>query len=78
MIPPISGSLLAEIVATFNKSLLSFTRIDIFCNLLTATLTALSIPLFKSIGFAPAVTFFNPAFTIACSNTILDVVPSPT
>ena len=39
--------------------------------------TALSIPLFKSIGFAPAATFFNPSFTIACAKTVAVVVPSP-
>ena len=27
--------------------------------------TALSIPLFRSIGFAPEATFFNPSLTIA-------------
>jgi hypothetical protein len=39
--------------------------------------TALSIPRFKSIGFDPAATFFNPAVTNACANTVAVVVPSP-
>ena len=43
----------------------------------TIAVTALSIPLFKSIGFAPAATFFNPSFTIACARTVAVVVPSP-
>ena len=43
----------------------------------TIASTALSIPLFKSIGFAPAATFFNPSFTIACAKTVAVVVPSP-
>ena len=37
----------------------------------------MSIPRFKSIGFAPAATFFNPSFTIACARTVAVVVPSP-
>ena len=40
-------------------------------------MTALSIPRFKSIGFAPAATLFSPALTIACANTVAVVVPSP-
>ena len=43
----------------------------------TTAATALSIPRFKSIGFAPAVTFFKPTFTIACAKTVAVVVPSP-
>ena len=39
--------------------------------------TALSIPRFKSIGLAPAATFFKPSFTIACASTVAVVVPSP-
>ena len=43
----------------------------------TTCATALSIPRFKSIGLAPAVTFFNPTLTIDCANTVAVVVPSP-
>ena len=53
----------------------------IFCDCLrkfsTTAITALSIPRFKSIGLAPAATFFNPAVTIACARTVAVVVPSP-
>ena len=40
-------------------------------------LTALSIPLLRSIGFAPAATFFSPSAIIAWAKTVADVVPSP-
>ena len=43
----------------------------------TIASTALSTPLFKSIGFAPAVTFFKPSLTIACAKIVAVVVPSP-
>ena len=39
--------------------------------------TALSIPLLRSIGFAPAVTFLRPTLMIACARTVAVVVPSP-
>ena len=37
----------------------------------------MSIPRFKSIGFAPAVIDFKPGPMIACANTVAVVVPSP-
>ena len=43
----------------------------------TTAATALSIPRFKSIGLAPAVTFFKPSFTIAWVRIVAVVVPSP-
>ena len=43
----------------------------------TTLFTALSIPRFKSIGFAPAATFFKPSVTIACVRMVAVVVPSP-
>ena len=43
----------------------------------TTLFTALSIPRFRSIGLAPAVTFFKPSFTIACVRMVAVVVPSP-
>ena len=71
-------SLLAEIVATCSILLLSSpTAWVISFNLPTAAITALSIPRFKSIGFAPAATFFKPPVTMACANTVAVVVPSP-
>ncbi len=41
------------------------------------TFVALSIPRFRSMGLAPATTFFIPALTIACARTVAVVVPSP-
>jgi hypothetical protein len=71
--------LLAEIVATCSIFLLSLpTFSDCFCKSYTTTAdTALSIPRFKSIGFAPAATFFNPSYNDACARTVAVVVPSP-
>ena len=40
-------------------------------------LTALSMPRLRSIGLAPAVTFFRPSRTIAWASTVAVVVPSP-
>ena len=39
--------------------------------------TALSIPRFRSMGLAPAVTFFRPSETMACARMVAVVVPSP-
>ena len=36
-----------------------------------------SIPRLIDIGFAPAVTFFKPSFTMCCARTVAVVVPSP-
>ena len=70
--------MLAEIEATcliFSEE----SPTDCVCLAKSATIasTALSIPRFKSIGLAPAATFFNPSFTIACAKTVAVVVPSP-
>ena len=63
---PIVSSLLAEIEATcFIFSEESPTATACLLNSATMVSTALSIPLFKSIGLAPAATFFNPSFTMA-------------
>ena len=75
---PITSSLLAEIEAIcfiFSESLP--TTFACFAKSATIASTALSIPRFKSIGFAPAATFFKPSFTIACAKTVAVVVPSP-
>ena len=70
--------MLAEIDATcFIFSEESPTATACLLNSATIVSTALSIPLFKSIGLAPAATFFKPSFTIACANTVAVVVPSP-
>src|ERR1044071_6059440 len=39
--------------------------------------TALSIPRFRAIGFAPAATAFTPSRKMACASTVAVVVPSP-
>ncbi|MMZ64873.1 hypothetical protein D1872_272290 [compost metagenome] len=39
--------------------------------------TALSIPRFTSIGFAPAVIFLRPSLKMAAAKTVAVVVPSP-
>ena len=43
----------------------------------TTLATALSMPRLRSIGFAPAATFFKPTLMIACASTVAVVVPSP-
>ena len=75
---PIVSSLLAEILATwriFSDALPIST--DCFSRALTTEKTALSIPLFKSIGFAPAATFLSPSVTMDCASIVAVVVPSP-
>ena len=74
---PIVVSLLAAILATWEISFLSLTGFEIFFNSSMTLSTALSIPLFKSIGFAPAVTFFRPSLNMASANIVAVVVPSP-
>ena len=72
------SSLLAEILATcliFSEE--SPTSTACFSNAETIASTALSIPLLRSSGFAPAATFFKPSFTIACAKMVAVVVPSP-
>ena len=62
---PIAESLFAEIDAICCIFSDEFPTVlaDLF-NSSTIALTALSTPLFKSIGLAPAVTFFKPSLTI--------------
>ncbi len=43
----------------------------------TAVLTALSMPFFTTMGFAPEVTFFIPSRTRAWASRVAVVVPSP-
>ena len=71
-------SLLAEILATcFILSEAFPTSTDCIPSAATIDPTALSIPLLRSTGFAPAATFFKPSFTIACARIVAVVVPSP-
>ena len=75
---PMASSLLAEIVAICSILLLSEpTSFESFLRFATTSFTALSIPLLRSIGLAPAATFFKPAPIIACARTVAVVVPSP-
>ena len=62
---PIDFSPFAEIVPTCATSSLVFTFFELVFNLSITNSTALSIPRFRSIGFIPAVTYFNPSLTIA-------------
>ena len=67
----------AEIVATLAISLLPFTFFEFSLIIVTAVLTALFIPFFRTIGLAPAATFFMPSLIIACDRSVAVVVPSP-
>ena len=72
------SSPLAEILATFSIFLRSPpTSRACSLRLETTFSTALSIPRFRSIGLAPAVTFFRPTPIIDCARTVAVVVPSP-
>jgi len=66
-----------EIEATWAIDSLLSIGLEIAFISATAALTAFSIPLRITIGFAPAVTFFNPSRIIAWANTVAVVVPSP-
>src|SRR5882762_5827861 len=77
MILPMSGSALAEMAPTWAISLLVVHGLLIFLSSSTATITALSMPRFRSIGFIPAATYFMPSTTIAWASTVAVVVPSP-
>lgn len=75
---PMVPSLLAEIVATCSIFAKSVPTVWLcFLSESTTTPTALSIPRLRSIGLAPAVTFFSPTPIIACASTVAVVVPSP-
>src|SRR5882762_2833827 len=77
MILPTSSSLLAEIVPTCAISFEVVVAFDCFFNCSTRTVTALSMPRFRSIGFMPAATYFMPSRTMAWASTVAVVVPSP-
>ena len=46
-------------------------------NSLTTAVTALSMPRLRSMGLAPAATFFKPWLMMAWAKTVAVVVPSP-
>src|SRR2546428_4070938 len=58
---PIVLSLFDAIVATWAISFLSLVALDMCFSSSTTASTACSIPRFRPIGFAPAVTFLSPA-----------------
>ena len=77
MISPTAVSPFADIVPTCAMAVSSaHGTLSDFTNS-TAVETALSIPLFRSIGFIPAATDLLPSFTIDCARTVAVVVPSP-
>ncbi len=60
MMPPIVSSLLAEMVPTW-AIILPLTGLLSFLSSSVTAATARSMPRFRSIGFAPAVTFLIPS-----------------
>src|SRR5215467_8641360 len=74
---PIDSSALAEMAPTWAISLLVVQGLLIFLSSSTTAITALSMPLLRSIGFMPAATYFMPSDTIDCARTVAVVVPSP-
>ena len=77
IISPTSASELAEILPTCAIDVSSLQGFEIFCNCSIIAAVALSIPLFRSIGFIPAATDFRPSLRTACASTVAVVVPSP-
>ena len=65
-----------EIVATCATSS-PLTDFAFFLISSTSVLTAISMPFFRTIGFAPAATLRIPSRTIACASSVAVVVPSP-
>jgi hypothetical protein len=74
---PMSESPFAEIVATCAISSDDDIVLEEFFISLSTLSLAASIPLFRSIGFIPAVTAFTPSLAIDSPSTIVVVVPSP-
>src|SRR5215831_19160459 len=74
---PMAFSPLAEIVPTCAISAEPLTFFARFSMSETTSATALSMPRFRSIGFMPAATDFNPSRTMAWASRVAVVVPSP-
>src|SRR5205814_1482931 len=66
---PISRSR-EEMLATRATSSRPDTFFDCVFRFSTTVSTAVSMPRFRPIGFAPAATFFRPSRTIACASTV--------
>src|SRR3984893_13395422 len=77
MMPPISGSLLAEMAAIWASSALLSTGREAPASCSTSCLTALSMPRFSSTGLPPSATRRMPSLTTAWASTVAVVVPSP-
>ena len=73
---PMVWSPFAEIVPTC-AIMSPVTGFAIFLISRVARSTALSMPRFRAIGFAPAATVFTPSRKMACASTVAVVVPSP-
>ena len=67
----------AEIAATLAIEALPLIGSLIFAIASTAASVAFLIPFLKTIGLAPAATFFMPSLIIAWASTVAVVVPSP-
>ncbi len=74
---PMVLSLLAEMVATWAISFLPLVGLERAWISATTASTAFSIPRFRAMGLAPAVTFFMPSRMMAWARTVAVVVPSP-
>src|SRR5258708_785491 len=74
---PISLSPLAEMVPTWAISSVEVIFFEFFLRSSTMASTARSMPRFRSIGFMPAATAFEPSLTMAWASTVAVVVPSP-
>ena len=77
IISPIDLSPFAEIVPTCAISSEDFTFLARAWMSFTASVTARSMPRFRSIGFMPAATDLAPSRTMAAASTVAVVVPSP-
>ena len=67
----------AEIVATRAISSVPLTFFELPTTVFTAVSTAICIPFLRTMGLAPAATFFMPSLIRACASTVAVVVPSP-
>ena len=77
IIAPTSVSPFDDIVPTWAISADVETFFERLPSAVTTEATACSTPRFRSIGFIPAATAFEPSRTIACARTVAVVVPSP-
>src|SRR6185312_15756360 len=77
IISPTDVSPLAEMGPTWATSELDEMVFLALARLSTTSVTARSMPRFRSIGFMPAATSLTPSLTIAWARTVAVVVPSP-